>query len=232
MIKSVDNVDSMRYNMITDVKKGVEFMKKTKKDQVMYETLPDLEIHYESFGKRLRTIRKERGMTQDEFAAILGTSKQILSRYELEQRSPKIEQVKKYAEKLQVSVDYLLGDTESEAVFNGICLDKNRKPFYKIFIEITTELGLDIPETVRVTGLTDRQVRTIIIRQMKDAPLPIALQLSKTLNVPLEVWAGDKSYAPSEISANAYEVARAYDNASLKDRNTARLALNLETLND
>ncbi len=230
--KSIDNVDLMSYNMITDVKKGAEFMKKIKKGQAMYESLPDLEIHYESFGERLRAIRKERGMTQDEFAAILGTSKQILSRYELEQRSPKIEQVKKYAEKLQVSVDYLLGDTESEAIFNGICSDKNRKPFYKIFIEVTTKMGLDIPAIVRVTGLTDRQVRMIIVRQMKDAPLPIALQLSKTLNVPLEVWAGDKSYAPSEISVTAYEVAKAYDNASLKDRNTARLALNLETVKE
>lgn len=37
---------------------------------------------------------------------------------------------------------------------------------------------------------------------------------------------------PSEVSANAYEVARAYDKASLKDRNTARLALNLDTVKE
>ncbi|MBR2885652.1 MAG: helix-turn-helix transcriptional regulator, partial [Clostridia bacterium] len=84
--------------------------------QLDFDNLPDVDVHYTSFGERLREIRREYGLTQDEFAAILGTSKQILSRYELEQRSPKIEQVKKYAEKLHVSVDYLLGDTESEAV--------------------------------------------------------------------------------------------------------------------
>lgn len=196
--------------------------------QTDFDNLPDVDVHYTSFGERLREIRREHGLTQDEFAAILGTSKQILSRYELEQRSPKIEQVKKYAEKLQVSVDYLLGDTESEAVFNTICSNKKRKPFYKIFIDVTDEMGLDIPGIVRVTGLTDNQVRLIIVRQMKDAPLPIALQLSDTLNVPLNVWVGDEDYEPTEVSVNAFEVARAYDKACLKDKNTARYALNLQ----
>lgn len=200
--------------------------------QTDFDNLPDVDVHYTSFGERLREIRRERRLTQDEFAAILGTSKQILSRYELEQRSPKIEQVKKYAEKLKVSVDYLLGDTESEAVFNTICADKERKPFYKIFLDVTTEMGLDIPAIVRITGLTDKQVRMIIIRQMKYAPLPIALQLSDTLNIPLNVWVGDEDYEPSEISVNAFEVARAYDNASFKDKNTARLALNLKMLEE
>ncbi len=192
------------------------------------EGLPGMDVHYTSFGERLRQIRKERGLTQDEFAKILDTSKQILSRYELEQRSPRIEQVRKYAEKLQVSVDYLLGDTEAEAVSYDLCAQMQGKPFYKIFIEVTEKMGLDIPGIVRVTGLTERQVRTIITRQMKDAPLPIALRLSETLNVPLDVWAGGKVYAPKEVSAEAYEVARAYDQADQKDRNVVRLALNLE----
>ena len=191
-----------------------------------------LKLNYMSFGKRLRQIRKEKGLSQDELATILGTSKQILSRYELEQRSPRIDQVRKYAEKLHVSVDYLLGDNEAEAVYFDMCADFEGKPFYKIFLEITDSMGLDIPSIVRITGLTDRQVRTIIIRQMKDAPLPIALKLSETLNVPIEVWAGGKADAPHEVSASAYEVAQAYDKAELKDRNTARLALNLELIKE
>lgn len=131
-----------------------------------------------------------------------------------------------------MSVDYLLGDTESEAVYEELCNELEGLPFYKIFIEVTMKMGLYISDIVRVTGLTDRQVRSIITRRMKDAPLPIAMQLSETLNVPLEAWAGGKAYMPSELSANAYEVARAYDKASLKDRNTARLALNLDTVKE
>ena len=207
-------------------------MNDNKKEQAVIDGLPDVNIHFTLFGERLGERRKEKGLSQDEFAKMLGTSKQILSRYELGQRSPKIEQVSKYAEKLKVSVDYLLGDSEAEAMYSEMCGELQGKPFYEIFKEITVEMGLNISDIVRITGLTDKQVRTIIIRRMKDAPLPIAMQLSETLNVPLEVWAGGKAYMPSELSANAYEVARAYDKASLKDRNTARLALNLDVVKE
>ena len=207
-------------------------MNDNKKEQAVIDSLPDVNLHFTSFGERLRELRKEKGLSQDEFAKMLGTSKQILSRYELGQRSPKIEQVSKYAEKLKVSVDYLLSDSEAEAMYSEMCGELQGKPFYEIFKEITVEMGLNISDIVRITGLTDKQVRTIIIRRMKDAPLPIAMQLSETLNVPLEVWAGGKAYMPSELSANAYEVARAYDKASLKDRNTARLALNLDVVKE
>lgn len=70
------------------------------------------------------------------------------------------------------------------------------------------------------------------MRQLKDAPLPLALQLSDTLGVPLEVWTGDKIYAPVDITVEAREVAMAYDRANLKDRNTARLALDLEPVKE
>ena len=105
---------------------------------------------------------------------------------------------------------------------------KKEKPFYKIFIEVTADkMGLDIPGVVQKTGLTDKQVRTIITRQMKVAPLDLAMQLSDTLNVPLEVWLGVKDYVPADVSADAYEVARAYDQADIKSKNMVRMALDL-----
>jgi len=61
-------------------------------------------------------------------------------------------------------------------------------------------MGLLIPDIVRITGLTDWQIRTIIFRRMKEVPLPIAFQLSRTLDVPLEVWMGNESYKAGEIT--------------------------------
>lgn len=180
-----------------------------------------------SFGERLREIRKEKGMSQEAFAQLLGTSKQVLSRYETGQRSPKISQVQEYAQKLGVSAEYLMEETAEERALNSL-YEGSGQPFYKIFIDVTMEMGLDIPGIVRVTGLTDKQVRTIIMRRMKDAPLSVALRLSDTLNVPLEVWTGEQRYQPRAVSVEGYEVARAYDRASGKDRNIARLALDLE----
>ncbi len=214
-------------------KEGVVIMNNDEKIEEIVESVPPVELHYSNFGERLREIRKERNLTQTQLAEILGTSKQILSRYELGQRSPKIEQVSKYAEKLKVSVDYLLKETDDEVSSNDLCNRYVGKPFYKIFIEVTQfELNLYFADLVRITGLTDKQLRTIITRRMKDAPLPIAMQLSETLNVPLEVWAGGKIFSPPELSTNAFEVARAYDKAELKDQNTARLALNLELIKE
>lgn len=207
----------------------------TKRIQELYPEYKDVELKPTSFGKRLRQIRKEMGETQDEFAARIGTSKQVLSRYESGQRIPKISLVENYAKALHVSVDYLMGEISEgtqEAAFEAVCTQSG-KPFYKIFIEVTCDqMGLLIPDVVRITGLTDWQVRTIIFRRMKEAPLPIALQLSRTLDVPLEVWTGNESYKAEEISIEAREVAKAYDRASLKDKNTARLALDLEPVKE
>lgn len=192
----------------------------------LYPGYEDVELPPTSFGARLRQIRKELGETQDEFAARIGTSKQVLSRYESGQRIPKISLAEKYSKALGVSVDYLMGESVQETAFETVCT-QSEKPFYKIFIDVTMEMGLLIPDIVRITGLTDRQVRTIIFRRMKEAPLPIALQLSRTLDVPLEVWTGNETYKASEISMEAREVAKAYDRADEKSREIVRLAVGL-----
>ena len=184
------------------------------------------------FGDRLRQIRKERGMTQEQLAEILGTSKQVLSRYEKNQRAPKITIATDYAEKLGIDVEYLLGDTEEAVNFHELSLNGERKPFYKIFMDVTWHQGLDIPGIVRATGLTDNQVRWIIARQMKDAPLPLALLLTERLGVPLEVWAGSKGYTPLDISPNARAVAFAYDKADAKSRSIVCTLLDLLTEKD
>lgn len=58
------------------------------------------------FGDKLKSLRIEKGLTQEELAEILGTSKQVISRYENNQRSPKIDVVQKFAKTLDVSVEY------------------------------------------------------------------------------------------------------------------------------
>lgn len=62
------------------------------------------------FGEKLRKYRTERRMSQDELASILETSKQVISRYESGQRSPKIGVVQEYAQKLNLPILYLIDD--------------------------------------------------------------------------------------------------------------------------
>lgn len=59
------------------------------------------------FGDKLKALRIERNLTQEELAKMLGTSKQVISRYENNLRSPKVDIVFQYADVLGVPVDYL-----------------------------------------------------------------------------------------------------------------------------
>lgn len=68
--------------------------------------------HY-TFGNALKAYREEHDLSQQELADILGTSKQVLSRYETGQRDPKISLAKEYAEKLNLPLPYFLGSSTS-----------------------------------------------------------------------------------------------------------------------
>lgn len=66
-----------------------------------------------TFGDRLKEIRTSRGLSQDDLADLLGTSKQVISRYETNQRTPKITVAAEYAKKLNVPLTYLMGADET-----------------------------------------------------------------------------------------------------------------------
>ena len=59
------------------------------------------------FSQVLREIRLERGLSLQQMAELLGTSRQVLSRYENNKRTPKLSTVVEYAAKLHVPVSLL-----------------------------------------------------------------------------------------------------------------------------
>lgn len=62
-----------------------------------------------SFGERLRSLRLEKDMTQDEVASYFGLHKTRISQYELNKRQADDEMKKKLANFFDVSLDYLMG---------------------------------------------------------------------------------------------------------------------------
>lgn len=67
------------------------------------------------FKIRLKELRYEKNMTQDELAKFLSLSVPTISAYESGRRSPDQDTLKKLANLFNVSVDYLIGQTDIKA---------------------------------------------------------------------------------------------------------------------
>lgn len=68
------------------------------------------------FGEKLKQLRKERNLTQKQLASLIGVKNTVISFYEVGDRVPSPEIIKKLAITLHVSSDYLLGIEKGESV--------------------------------------------------------------------------------------------------------------------
>jgi len=64
------------------------------------------------FGNRLMNLRKEKKMSQSQLADIVGIHANVLGRYERGDAKPFVEIAAKIALALEVSLDYLVGNTD------------------------------------------------------------------------------------------------------------------------
>ena len=90
------------------------------------------------FSETLRRIRFERHMTQDEFAELLGTTKQNISRYESGAVSPKISTAQEIADKLGIGLSELNGQP---APANGPALPRNVTPITQLHRQSVPLIG-------------------------------------------------------------------------------------------
>ena len=66
-----------------------------------------------SFAKRLTEARKEKGLSQDDLATLIGTKGPAVGRYERGATKPTIEVASRLADALGVSLDYLVGKVDT-----------------------------------------------------------------------------------------------------------------------
>lgn len=90
------------------------------------------------FPTTIKQIRLSKGMTQEEFAAFLGTSKQNISRYESGEVSPKITTAAKIAEKLGITLAQLNGDN-GVAPANADIENAGRERVSHLFMSLSAE---------------------------------------------------------------------------------------------
>ncbi len=65
-----------------------------------------------TFGKRLTEVRKAKKLSQDELAKKLDVHGAVIGRYERDEVKPSIETAAAIAEALEVSLDYLVGNSD------------------------------------------------------------------------------------------------------------------------
>jgi transcriptional regulator with XRE-family HTH domain len=76
-----------------------------------------------SFGKRLTEVRKAKKLSQDDVAKKLDVHGAVIGRYERDEVKPSIEMAAQIADALEISLDYLVGNTDlllDQSIINRI----------------------------------------------------------------------------------------------------------------
>ena len=60
----------------------------------------------ESVGAKLKLLRKEKRLTQDELADLIGVKRATISNYEIDRRQPSLADLKRFAEYFGVGLDF------------------------------------------------------------------------------------------------------------------------------
>lgn len=86
----------------------------------------------DAIGERIKKARQAKGLSQEELAQIINSTKSAISRYESGKRQPRLDQLHRIAVVLQVSDDYLLSgeaQVSQTHLANGVHIYKDTFPF-------------------------------------------------------------------------------------------------------
>jgi transcriptional regulator with XRE-family HTH domain len=71
-----------------------------------------------TFGERITYARKQKKMTQSDLGKMVGTSGDIIGKYERDEIKPSIDTAAKIADALNVTIDYLVKDSQYQNIDN------------------------------------------------------------------------------------------------------------------
>lgn len=117
-------------------------------------------------GKRLRELRKEKGLNQEELGKLINVTKVSVCCYEKGVRTPNLETLEDLANIFNVSVDYLLG--------NDLKIKVQSKEDEEFYITIPKEIALLIKEIKadadlykKVLGEDPKRIRELLSKLIK-----------------------------------------------------------------
>lgn len=107
-------------------------------------------------GNRIKQCRLEKKMTQKQLGKIMGVSETLISQYERGQRNPKIDQLRKIADALNVSYNYLVTEADTETT------NTRKGPIELLDVDSLTILGNFDDKTTRLYSETLKLILKII----------------------------------------------------------------------
>src|ERR1700761_4283881 len=95
------------------------------------------------FSERLRTAREKRSLSQTELAEKAGFQPSAISHFETGSRAPSFDNLKRLADALNVTTDYLLGRTDDPAICGpvGDQLFRHAEKMSAADLEILTKMA-------------------------------------------------------------------------------------------
>ena len=104
-----------------------------------------------NIADRIQSLRKSKGISQEQLADVVGVSRQAVSKWESEQTIPDLEKIVLMSEYFDVTTDYILKGIEPvSAEMNAENFDvksKEKKHLYKkkktLYIKSTDNLSVD-----------------------------------------------------------------------------------------
>ena len=104
--------------------------------------------------KRLINLRKESGVSQMVLAEAIGTTTQAISKYETTDQDVTVKRILEFADYFNVSVDYLMGISDSKDILEP----RSDDPYYKRIGDIRRLKRLKQKEMAELLGVSQQQV--------------------------------------------------------------------------
>lgn len=109
-----------------------------------------------SVGSRIKKLRTENKITQDNLAKILNVGKSTISQYENNINKPDIDMLKKIAEYFDVSLDWLMCRTDTRNITEKLLDEKIAK--------IIEGLGSDVTHKLcELEDMTPEEKKTLVV---------------------------------------------------------------------
>lgn len=146
-----------------------------------------------NFSQRIKELRLEAGYTQFQLAQQLGVTSSSIRKYESNQGKPRAKNLEELAKIFNVSVSYLLGETDVRSSSNLA----NVSSFSKRVKELRLEAGYTQAKLAEQLGITRAAYSSYGIETTPTFPRTEHLeQLARTLNVSVSYLIGEIDERP------------------------------------